>query len=668
MKIFKEFTILTLAFAVGSLGIGLGLPADAQAQIRRTTRTNRMSDNQVEQIIKNVESRSDVFRRSFDAALDRSRLNGTYTEDEVNNRVKAFEDATNELRSRFNGRNAAASDVENVLNRAASIDQFMRSNLQQRRVQGDWSLLKADLQRLARAYNVTFDFNGNVLPSAVVGSQQPYRVSDSQVKYLLSSIESKSDVFRRSLDTALDHSRFNGTNREDNINDFVKGFENSTDELKNRFDGRTSVKSDAENVLVRAARIDDFMRRNLRREYTAQRDWTSLRTSLNQLSNYYGLGFNLDNRNGMPPFSDNGTGVLMNGDSSFTGTYRLNAAQSDNAQNIANNATRYIRTNNRDTINTRLFNRLQAPEMIAVQRQGTRVMLASSRSPQITLDVDNVQHVESYPNGRASQVRASFSGDTLTIVSNGDRTNDFTAIFTSLDNGRRMLVTRRVYAEQLGQPVEVKSYYDRTTDAADFNLAGGNYGNTTVVNNGGSAYNNFYVPNNTMLSATLNSNISTKTSQNGERFTMTVNSPSQYAGAVIEGYVSNLERSGRVSGRSGVTLNYETIRLPNNQTYRFAGFTESATAANGDRVQIGNEGGVEADNSQTKTTVQRTAIGAGIGALLGAIIGGGQGAAIGAGVGAGAGVGSVYVQGRDDLELVRGSEVTVRASAPRVNQ
>ena len=110
-----------------------------------------------------------MFRRSFDAALDRSRLDGTYTEDSVNEYVKNFEEATNDLRSRFNGRTAVAADVDNVLNRAALIDRFMRTNLQQRRVQGDWTLLKGDLQRLATAYNVAFNLNGRVLPPSVVG-------------------------------------------------------------------------------------------------------------------------------------------------------------------------------------------------------------------------------------------------------------------------------------------------------------------------------------------------------------------------------------------------------------------------------------------------------------------------------------------------------------------
>lgn len=666
MKVFRKLTTTTLVFALAFLGFGFGLTTNADAQRRRRTttrRATRVRDNQIEQIIRSIERRSDVFRRSFDAALDNSRLDGTYTEDTVNEFVKNFEEATNDLRSHFNGRTAAAGDVDNVLNRAALIDRFMRTNLRQRRVQGDWALLRGDLSRLAAAYNVAFDLNGRVLPPSVVATQRAYRVSDSQVQYLLNRIETRSDAYRRSLDAALDRSRFNNTNSEDNINEFVRDFENSTDMLRRNFDSRTSVDMDVSNVLVRAARIDDFMRRNLRREYAAQRDWRYLRTDLNTLSSYYSLAFNLDNRRSMPAYSTIGGGVLTNADARFTGTYRLNVYQSSNARTVADNATRYVRTGNRAEISNRLFNRLEAPEMLAIERQGTRVMLASSRSPQVILDVDNREHIESYPNGRASRVRASFSGDTLTVVSNGDRVNDFTVMFTSLDGGRRMLVTRSVYAEQLNTPVEVKSYYDRTDDTAQFNIYTNNTNDNTNVSTNPRVTNSFIVPDNTTLVAALNANISTKTARDGDRFTMTVRSPSQYAGAIIEGYISNPNRSGRISGRSEATLNYETISF-NNQTYRFAGITETVRTVSGETVRVDNEGAVR-DDSQTNQTIGRTAIGAGIGAILGAILGGGKGAAIGAGVGAGAGVGSVYIQGRDDLELMSGAEFTIRSSAPR---
>jgi uncharacterized protein YcfJ len=142
-----------------------------------------------------------------------------------------------------------------------------------------------------------------------------------------------------------------------------------------------------------------------------------------------------------------------------------------------------------------------------------------------------------------------------------------------------------------------------------------------------------------------------------------VTSPSRFAGAVIEGYVLNVNSSGRVTGRSGLSLVYDTIRM-NNQTYRFAGITETVRNTAGERVQIDKEGMVEDRSSQTSQTIGRTAIGAGVGALLGAIFGGGEGAAVGAAVGVGAGVGSIFVQGRDNLELRNGAEFTIRSTAP----
>lgn len=644
MKVLKnmKFTALILALAF----LGFGLNGEALAQ-------RRVNDNQVERIIASIERRSDTFRRSFDAALDRSRLDGSYTEDIANQYVRDFEEATNNLRSRFNSRQAVAADVDNLLNRAAQIDRFLRTNLRQRRVQSDWTLLRSDMGRLANAYNVALNLDGRFNSIPAISTQRAYRVSDAQVQTLLRRIETRSDTFRTSLNRALDRSRFDNTNRENNINEFVTDFENSTDELRRKFDGRTSVGEDVAGVIVRAARIDDFMQRNLRRETAAQRNWRNLRADLNLLSNYYAVAFNLDDRRNMP--ANVPGGVLTNADARFTGTYRLNTSLSDNARTVAGQATSRLNRNTRNRIFNNLVLRLEAPEMLAVERQGIRVMLASTTSPQVTFDADGLLHAERYPNGRASNVRASFLGDALTIVSNGDRANDFTAVFTALDNGRRMLVTRRVFAEGLSRYVEVKTYYDRTDTEARFNL----------VNPNSNAGNNFIVPDATTLVAVLNTNLSTGTARDGDRFSMTVRQPSAYAGAVIEGVVRNPNRSGRVTGRSEMTLNYETIRF-NNQTYRFAGITEGVRPISGENVRLDNEGVIEERGSQTNQTIERTAIGTGIGAILGAILGGGKGAAIGAGIGAGAGVGSVYIQGRDDLTLTSGAEFTIRATAPRM--
>ena len=127
--------------------------------------------------------------------------------------------------------------------------------------------------------------------------------------------------------------------------------------------------------------------------------------------------------------------------------------------------------------------------------------------------------------------------------------------------------------------------------------------------------------------------------------------------------MASASRSGRVTGRSDMSLNFDTIRYQG-RTYQFAGFIDSVRAQGGSTVQVDNEGTVRDDDSRGTQTAQRAAIGTAVGAIIGAIAGGGKGAAIGAILGAGAGAGSVYVQGRGDLDLMSGSEVTIRASAP----
>src|SRR5262249_21735571 len=130
----------------------------------------------------------------------------------------------------------------------------------------------------------------------------------------------------------------------------------------------------------------------------------------------------------------------------------------------------------------------------------------------------------------------------------------------------------------------------------------------------------FIVPNGTIVTGQLESTIDTKVSQNNDRFKLTVQTPSDLRGAVIEGYISGIGRSGRVSGSSNVTFNFETITLRNGQKYDFAGYLQSIKDQNGKVVKVDTEGTAKGD-SQTKETVKRGGIGAGAGAILAAIIG-----------------------------------------------
>lgn len=348
----------------------------------------------------------------------------------------------------------------------------------------------------------------------------------------------------------------------------------------------------------------------------------------------------------------------------LTGTWRFSSARSDNLENSLDRATRDLSADERQRIQERLRRRLEAPETLAIDQRGRNITIASTRAPQSSFDADGRTRTETTARGRTTRVSASLSGDQLVIGSMGDRGNEYQVTFDPIDNGQGLRVTRRIYDERLTQPVTAVSFYDRTSDVAQLNLYSGGRDDRDFGRTRGS----FIVPDNTQMTAVLDTDLDTRRARSGDRFTMTVRSPSRYNGAIIEGVVREVERSGRVTGRAEMALDFERIRLRDGGSYDFEGYIESLRTPDGEDVRVDNEGSVKEDDSQTERTVTRSGIGAAVGAIIGAIAGGGTGAAIGAAVGAGAGAGSVFIQGRDDLELRSGTELTIRSSAPRVRE
>jgi hypothetical protein len=280
--------LIALVFVITCLGTA------ARTQSQVVGQPYRLNDKEVDRILHRIENQANTFRHSLDAALDRSRLNGTNREDDINAFIKSFDKQTKQLRDRFDDHKSVAADVEAVLNSAASIDQFMRRQPLRARAQNDWSTLRASLDDLAAAYNVTWRWEGVAVlaPTTVIATPVglPYRLSDKEVEQILHRIEDQSGKFRNSLDSALDRSRLNDTDREDDINAFVKEFDQEVRRLHDRFDEHKSVAADVQSVLDRAARIDGFMhRRGLTGK--AQNEWSALRANLDQLAEVYSVNW-----------------------------------------------------------------------------------------------------------------------------------------------------------------------------------------------------------------------------------------------------------------------------------------------------------------------------------------------------------------------------------------
>lgn len=628
--------IVALAAVFALTGVGVIVAAQQ--------RPNRVSDQQVGDLLSRIDAGIAAFRANFDQAINRSRINGSRAEDDINQSVNDFKQAADRLRDRVQNRRAGTTDVEDVMRRASLIDGFMMRNALGAAVERDWQSLRGNLDELARAYGVTWNWNG---PQDV-----PSRVNDQQVGQLLTRTKKNADRFRNSLDQALNRSRIDGSREEDNINQFVMDFAETTNHLSDHFDRRQIVTNDIEDVLRRGVDIDSFMHRH-QLAVPAENDWRTVRRDLDELARAYNVAWNWSN----PRYTadERSTGLYHR----LTGTYQLEIGRGDDPGQAVEQATRALPFNQRQGAHQRLMDRLNAPETIAIDRNESSVTMASSRGQRVSFEADGQVRREQGDDGRTVNTRATLYGDQLVVTTTGNRGNDFTVTFEPMDNGRNLRVTRRIYDDNLRQPVTVRSFYRKSSDEAQWDI----YFTEGARSQTDPAAVDFGVPNGTRLVATLDNPLSTRSAHAEDRFTITTRSPSQYEGAVIEGTVSSVNASGRVSGRADMALTFESIRMRNGRTYQFAGVIENVRTANGETIRVDNEGTVE-DNSQTDKTVQRGAIGAALGAIIGAISGGGKGAAIGAAIGAGGGAGTVILQGRDELDLPGGTELTITASLP----
>ena len=174
------------------------------------------------------------------------------------------------------------------------------------------------------------------------------------------------------------------------------------------------------------------------------------------------------------------------------------------------------------------------------------------------------------------------------------------------------------------------------------------------------------IPANTKVSLQLLSPVSTATSKKGDKFNCKVLTPMEFAGAVVEGHVRSVKRSGKADKESKIDLAFDRVTLTDGRTANFsATVIEVFDVVNAkDQGLADNEGTIRNKSTAIKTSFKRAAVGALIGALVGGAIAGGQGAAVGAAIGASVGVTTTLAMKGPDLEFKTGTEFTVETDGP----
>ena len=175
----------TLLTALAAIIFTLGLSGAAAAQTndpwwgqqrddRRDQRDNgtygrdngaygRYDSRTLRDAAQRIKERSHDFERDADRALDRSRVDGTRREDQINSFVHDFRRAADRFRDRVGNGNdlyRSQNEASELISRANEIDRVISRVRLDSRTSSDWSSLNQDLRLVADIYNLRYNGGG----------------------------------------------------------------------------------------------------------------------------------------------------------------------------------------------------------------------------------------------------------------------------------------------------------------------------------------------------------------------------------------------------------------------------------------------------------------------------------------------------------------------------
>ena len=266
MKLHKYVTLIIAALV---LTVGV-----ANAQVKQ-----KISEEQLTDLLSRIATSTDIFAKSADKAMDKAGYDGSARENQLNDILKRFRNATTALASDHSAPNAKGH-FETVLHYGVATENFLKKYPLDG-VQEDWATLRAELGELATGFNITWE-EGHAI-GAPVGAVD--------VKNLCQHIEDVADRYKESLDKALDNSKLNNTKSEDEINQYVRDFRDATNSLQDHYN-EDRAKDDAKEVLTRANKIDGFMHKHTDAiPEDVQTAWGVVRTDLDRLAKFYSVSW-----------------------------------------------------------------------------------------------------------------------------------------------------------------------------------------------------------------------------------------------------------------------------------------------------------------------------------------------------------------------------------------
>jgi hypothetical protein len=186
-----DYFNLTTSWGTGT-GTGIGTGTGTGTGSTGSYNDYNISDFQMRQLVQRLNTRSTTFSRTFRMDLNRYNTGGSV--DDIRSHLSQFETSLVQLRNRVNSRQSSSSDVREVLEHAAFLNSYVGDRQLSSQTENNWSNLRTDLDRLANAFNVAWNWQN--IPS----DDNSGRRTDLTGTFRLNS--SRGDDARQAVDNA----------------------------------------------------------------------------------------------------------------------------------------------------------------------------------------------------------------------------------------------------------------------------------------------------------------------------------------------------------------------------------------------------------------------------------------------------------------------------------
>jgi hypothetical protein len=244
------------------------IPALTQARLER------LSDNEVQSLIAQVDDDRDKFEGNLDGQFKASTLRGPTGETKVAGVLQDYQDNCQKLKDRFTRDYAASAEVATVLKQSTAIDTFIQGSPSAMKGRTEWDRQTTSLKRLAEAYGTTFP-----LPDGATVR----RMNDKETAAAAGAIATAANRLKSDFDTDKTLAKPD----KDAAKKDVELLINLANTVKSRASDGKPATGEVRQLIEQAAKVQTFI--GAHPMPASATTWQAVQASLTKLQQAFGL-------------------------------------------------------------------------------------------------------------------------------------------------------------------------------------------------------------------------------------------------------------------------------------------------------------------------------------------------------------------------------------------